>query len=321
MLRNNAILDAEAHRTLPRVPDPRAIGRLSEEVVATGGGEAATTTAGGAAGTATGDRTLMTIGAAAMRAQAVHVAVSGASGETARMASTAGIGGAPSGKRKRARSANNLQSCTSGDLSLRPRLGALGQLFKLPPQHKVPVLTTVEFDATFDFQTRSTQPLRASPQFKNGQPWYDAILFELDAEKSTKDGAHDRGDAFHEGHGNSDAGREEMEATIVHAGEVRVIVWCKDDDHAVIYEMDVVDGEPSGPFDARFFTRFKWAGCAPSGPVIRAVPLRNVTRFIHVVPDFKHLASRKGLGLAAARFDGPRADLHAMRYFLNEFDP
>ena len=310
VLRKNAVLDAEAYRTLPLVPNPRGSRRQRVTVPGTGDGAAvvaaaaaeAAETVPNAAGVAAGGSTAPSGG----RGGAMCEATSAVSRATDHALSTAGIGGAPSGKRQRARSANNLQWCKIGDLSQRPGLGAVGQIFKLPPESKVPVLAMVELDATFDCKTRTKQLLRAAPQFKNGKPWYDAILYTLDAEKQTENAVHDDG---------------YVAPNVIHAGEVRAIVRCKDDDYAVTCEMDVVDAEPGCPFGARFCTRFKWAGHASTGPVIRAVPLRNVTRVIHMVPDFKDLASRKGLGVAPARYDGSRADLHAMRYFLNEFYP
>ena len=332
VLRNNATLDAEAYRTLPLVPNPRASGRQRAAVAATRDGTAASAAAAGSAGTnraasevTASDRAPTAGGGGAVCAEAVRAATSGGPGAAADAAAAASINGAPSTNQKRTRSANNLERSTIGDLSQRPGLRALGELFNLPSDRKVPVLATVEFDAVFDCQTRSKQLLRASPKFKTGKPWYDTILFTLDAEDHSKDGVHGNGGGLGESRNGSGASGGVADAgaaaNVIHAGEVRAIIRCKDDDYAIICEMDVVDAEPGCPFNARFCTRFKWAGHASSGSVIRAVPLRNVTRVIHVVPDFKDLASRKGLGAAPARYDGSRADLHAMRYFLNEFYP
>jgi len=54
------------------------------------------------------------------------------------------------------------------DLAKRPGLARLGALFGLPPDRKVPVLSTVEIKATFDCGARGKQLLRAAPKFKTG---------------------------------------------------------------------------------------------------------------------------------------------------------
>jgi len=330
--RKNAVLDSEAYSTLPLVPK-RVTGGRKHDVA--GGAAGAATPAATAAVDMMAAAPAPRVASAGGDAAATSAPVVGApTGGTIPAASVSAVASSSAGDVGRAslkrRPTNNLKWSRIGDLSQRPGLAALGQLFKLSPERKVPVLATVGIDATFDCNTKSRQLLRASPHFKNNKPWYDSILFTLGASEEAKDGGDNGGDesAGADGSANADgSGTGERDSNVgvpravVHAGEVRAIIRCKEDDYAVICAMDVVDAVPGCPFDVRCCTRLRWAGSASTGPVIRAVPLKHVTRVIHVVPDFKDLASRKGMGAAPACDDGPPADLFAMRYFLNEFYP
>jgi len=248
----------------------------------------------------------------------------------------------PAVPKPRRRSPDYLKRKTLGTLAQRPGLTALPALFGLPPNHRVPVLSTVEFTATFDCGTTTKQLLRASPQFRDDRSWYDAILFTVDKGVATTNGS----DGYNTGRGaavgddaaggvassvvsdgtggsrGDDASgiTTEAEATL-HAGEVRAIIRCKEDDFAIVCEMDPVLAETGCPFDARYCTRLKWRVTERGGWVIRGVPLSQVRRLIHVVPDFKDLASRKGLQAAPAAYGAPQPDRIAMRYFCNDFFP
>jgi len=198
----------------------------------------------------------------------------------------------------------------------------------------VPVLSTVEFTATFDCGTTSKQLLRASPHFRDGTAWYDTILFSVDDE-AEKDHAGAAAAPIGpwaggvteapigggaDGRSGDDGGRsvtDDEEA--LHVGEVRAIILCKEADFANVCEMDPVPAEPGCPFEARYCTRLKWRVSDRGGGVIRGGPLSNVRRLLHVVPDFKDLATRKGLQAAPAAYGAPQADCVAMRYFSNEF--
>jgi len=215
---------------------------------------------------------------------------------------------------------------TIGVLSQRPGLAELGELFKLPPTRKVPVLTSVEFTAEFNCGTKTKQLLRASPHFRDERPGIDSILFAVDKPTNcVGDGVADRGHAGSShayGSGsdgaNSHTGRAQEE---LHVGEVRAIIRCREDDYAVVCDMDTVDAEPGCPFWQRECDRLKWAVPSNGGSAIRGVPLSKIRRILHFVPDFKDLAARKGLAAAPAGYGSPAADRHAMRYFVNEFYP
>ena len=66
-----------------------------------------------------------------------------------------------------------------GDLAKRPGLARFGALLGLPPDGKVPVLSTVGIKATFECGAPGKQLLRAAPKFKTRKPWYDAVIFSL----------------------------------------------------------------------------------------------------------------------------------------------
>ena len=269
------------------------------------GGVAATEAGGGVALAAAGRR-------------AVGEASGGAAGGGAASAAVAG-----SGRLAASRPVSNLPRITIAELSKRPGLANLGRLFGLPPHRKVPVLATVEINATFDCEARGKQLLRAAALFKTDKPWYDTIIFTLSHgdEKAANgvvndgDGNRGRDDAA----ASPDADRVEK---VIHVGEVRLIVRCADADYAVVCEMDPVDPEPGCPLAERDCTRLKWTSTTSVGaPVIRAIPVRDVTRVIHVIPDFKDLARRKGFGAAPAGRAASGSDRVDMRYHLNEFYP
>jgi len=216
------------------------------------------------------------------------------------------------------RSAGNLKRVSISTLSKRPGLGLVGQLFKLRPEDTLPILTTVELSAVFDCGYRTKQLVRASPQFRTSKPWYDCVMYAVKTgvavEHEDKDGEANTVDGTNTRCGDQ---REEL-----HIGEVRALVRCREDDYAVVCEFDPIPAEPGCPFDVRECDRLKWAGSAATqGGVIRGVPLSMVRRLVHIVPDFKDLAARKGLQAAPAGYNSPRADVLAMRYFVNAFHP
>ena len=236
----------------------------------------------------------------------------------------------------RRRSPDYLKRHTLGALALRPGLSPLPALFGLPPKHKVPVLSTVEFTATFDCGTTSKQLLRASPHFRDGTAWYDTILFSVDDEVGKDHGGAAAAPTGPwaggvteapigvgaDGRCGNDGGRSASgDEEALHVGEVRAIIRCKEDDFAIVCEMDPVPAEPGCPFEARYCTRLKWRVSDRGGGGIRGVPLSNVRRLLDVVPDFKDLATRKGLQAAPAAYGASQADRFAMRYFSNEFFP
>lgn len=216
------------------------------------------------------------------------------------------------------RTAIYITRCSMDILAQRPGLADIGTLFELPPEGKVPVLSTVEFTAQFDCGTTSRQLLRASPQFRDETPWYDAILFLIDrgrgelADTEQADDKCERDCAI----SPADSVREEL-----YVGEVRAIIRCGEDDYAVVCQMMAVDAVRGCPFSNRECDRISWAVSSNGRHMIRAVPLSKVSRLLHLVPYFQDLAARKGLAAAPAGYRAPLADRLAMNYFVNEFYP
>jgi len=105
-------------------------------------------------------------------------------------------------------------------------------------------------------------------------------------------------------------------------GEVRALIRQETGYSAVIMEMAPVGAEDDYPLAARGCQRVRWqmwdaeAACA-----IRVVPLEQVVRVVHVVPDFAELAARRGFSVAPAARDAPLQDRLDMRYWLNAFYP
>lgn len=88
----------------------------------------------------------------------------------------------------------------------------------------------------------------------------------------------------------------------------------------VVMVMAPVDAEEGYPLAARGFQPLHWqkwyseAECA-----MRFVPLEDVIRVVHFVPDFANLAATRRYGAAAAARDADVQDGIEMRSWLNSF--
>jgi len=145
----------------------------------------------------------------------------------------------------RRRSPDYLKRQTLCTLAPRPGLTALPALFGLLPNHKVPVLSTVEFCATLYCGTTSKPLLRALQHFPDDRSRYDANLFSVDMCVATTSGSS--GDHTGLGAAVGDAAAGGVAAAVVsdctcgsrgdtagertakdeethHAGEVRAII-------------------------------------------------------------------------------------------------
>jgi len=288
----------------------RAVG-ASEEA-----GGAATDASGAPTAGATGNNEAV---AGAVRAIGVTAAADamGANGAAA----VCGNGAPPAGSFSAGgrRLAGALKRVTMRTLSQRSGLALVGDLFKLLPDDVVPVSSTVEIVLVFDCGYRRKQLIQAAHHLRTGKPWYDAIMYATD-KKEVFGETTAGGSAEAVGVGPS-AARADDCGEELRTGEVRALVWCKEDDIAVVCEFEPVPPVSGCPFDATECDRLAWAGSAARGSVIRGVPLRMVRRHVHVPPDFKDLAARKGFQAAPAGYNSPLADLHAMRHSVNDFNP
>lgn len=172
------------------------------------------------------------------------------------------------------------------DIARRPGLGNLSSVLGLPDDHVLPVLGYVRISAKFDCGARARQIVRASRSFREA-PWLDSVIYSSGSDAQT-----------------------------VFVGEVRVLLRLPDAEVAVLCEMAPVDPVPGCPLAARGCTRLRWlqrpgqAACA-----LRVVPVKDLRRVVHVVPDFMELSERKGVGAAPAGESDPLEDRLAMRFF------
>lgn len=192
----------------------------------------------------------------------------------------------------RPRTTHHLPHMTVEQLSRRPGLSNLSSVIGLPPEFVLPVPGHVRISAKFNCGRRARQIVRASRSFL-GAPWLDSVMYSAGSDSQT---------AF--------------------IGELRALLRLPDADVAVVCEMAPVDAVPGCPLAARGCTRLQWlrrageADCA-----LRVVPVKDLRRVVHVVPDFLELRERKGVGAAPAGENDPLEDRLAMRFFLNVFYP
>jgi len=91
---------------------------------------------------------------------------------------------------------------------------------------------------------------------------------------------------------------------------------------ALIREWEPVEPVPGCPFHARGCRRLKWLMHAGDTNIsVREVPIANVRRLAHVVPDFGDLLRRRGIEAVPPASGAPLYDELEMRFFVNAFLP
>jgi len=213
------------------------------------------------------------------------------------------VGGAGSGRacrrRRRRRAASgsatkayHLTRVPVGEIARRPGLARLSTMLGLHPGDKVHALSRVSIEGVYDCGGKSKQLLRSAEDFR-GACWYDSVIYKPTAISDQRC-----------------------------VGEVRAIIRMEAGDLAVIMEMAPVNADDGCPLAERGCQRLQWlkwdgeVDCA-----VRLVPIEQVMRVVHVVPDFADLAARRGFGVGAVARDGPLSDRLAMRYWMNAFYP
>lgn len=199
---------------------------------------------------------------------------------------------ATEGGAQRPAASHHLAHETVAKVAQRPGLGNLPSLLGLQADYVLPVLGYVRIPATFDCGTRAPQIVRASRSFREA-PWLDAVIYSVGEDKRT-----------------------------VFVGEVRALLRRPHGDIAVVCEMEPVSAVFGCPLAARGCTRLKWLR-RPGGVncSLRVVPVKDFRRVAHVVPDFRDLDMRRGVGAAPAGELDPLDQRLAMRFFLNAFYP
>lgn len=202
------------------------------------------------------------------------------------------------------RSIHKVPRIAVGALAQRPGLGRLASVLGMDPNVKVPVLGQVKFLAELDCGTRLPQTLRASENYRRKGAWFDAIVYTVAGEAPVVDAS---------GTAN----------VRLHYGEVRALVRHKEEDVAVVCDMDAVEADAACPLGQRECTRLKWrVPAAEQGSwSITAVPVSRVRRVVHVVPDFGELSARLGVKALPARYTASVDERRDMRYYENAFYP
>jgi len=186
----------------------------------------------------------------------------------------------------------HLDRTTVSAITARPGLAGAATLLHMDPDAVVRVTKSMTIDARFDCGTVCKQIVRGTPDYR-GAPWFDAVLFHAGKRTSR-----------------------------VRAGEVRALVRKPEGDVALVVEMVPADATQGCPLERHGCFRLRWN--FPDGAaecVARQVPLHRIRRLIHVVPDFKDLAERRGYEAKPASPESPPQDRREMRYYLNALYP
>lgn len=153
----------------------------------------------------------------------------------------------------------------------------------------------VFFQARLEDGRRVRQVLRASAVF-HGMEWYDHVLYQ-------------------------------PSGTEPNYGQVRLLVRLPcGSDVAIVAELEHVLSADECPLSARGCTNLQWTtvvvGGEPSAArhvKLHAVPVKNITRVVHVVPDSADMCRRLGVGSSPPSFGEIGEGLCSMRYLLNAF--
>jgi len=202
------------------------------------------------------------------------------------------------------RSIHKVPRIPVGELAQRPGLGRLASVLGLSPNVKIPVLGEVRFLAELDCGTRLRQTMRASMNYRRKGPWFDAIVYTVVGEAPVIDAS-----------GNS---KEPL-----HYGEVRALLRDREEDVAIVCDLDEVDVDEGCPLGQRECTRLKWTVPPPEQGdwSVTAVRISRVRRVIHVVADFAELSARRGVKALPARYTASVTERRDMRYYENAFYP
>jgi len=189
---------------------------------------------------------------------------------------------------------------TVEELSQLPGMGALGDLLGLRASERVGSPAFLLIEAHLDGGGTLRQLLRAS-SICHGAPWHDHVMYSPFPEAAER-----------------------------RYGQVRLFVRGGDGrTFAVVARMRLV-GASVCPLSARGCLQLRWemdasgardAADAVSRVVLELVPLGDIVRMVHIVPDVGDLFSRQGLGADPPSFGGSGPLVEDMLYLLNAFMP
>lgn len=190
---------------------------------------------------------------------------------------------------------------TVGALSQRPGLARLSSLLDIHPNTKLHVLGRVIFMAKLDDGTALRQTLRSYSAFRLKGTWFDVAVYTIDGDAPVVD--------------------EDGVKPRMRYGEVRALLRYREEDVAIVCDLQVVDAEEDCPLAERGCKRFKWAvpHSREGDWQLRVVPMSRILRVTHVVPDFAELTARCGVKALPARYCAPVAERRKMRFYENAF--
>lgn len=183
------------------------------------------------------------------------------------------------------------------DLAAMPGMSMLADVTGLPGAERVAVPKHVFFQARLEDGRRVRQVVRAAAVF-HGKEWYDHVLYQPSGTEPSY-------------------------------GQVRLLARLPGgSDVAVVAEMQRVLSADECPLSARGCTNLQWTtvvvGGEPSAPrhvKLRAVPVNNIRRVVHAVPDSADMCRRLGVGRSPPFFGDIGEGVCSMRYLLNAFFP
>lgn len=177
------------------------------------------------------------------------------------------------------------------------RLQQLPALLGVASTSQLIVANTFKLEAVLPWRVRPvSQLLRAAPDLYR-KPWYDHVWYTVPGSGSP----------------------------VLHLGLARLLLRAVDGkkcDTVVLQCLEAAEARPGCVLSEFNCRRFKWQIHPTTRmPVLLAVPLADVRRLEHVVPDFEDLCERWGLmGTPTTIPDTPR-EREEQRFFTNPFFP
>jgi len=176
------------------------------------------------------------------------------------------------------------------DLALRPGLGIVAAVLNLSGSHRVRLTQPLDSSARFECGATMPQRLRATMKDR-GAPWLYHVVFHPPGKPAKRRSDH-----------------------------VRAIVRRHDGDHALLCFLRPTDKDLECLLQSRGWVHLQWHMAPGAADVMLVwVPLRDILRMGHVVPDFAELTGRVDVDTATADFHAALGERMAMRFFLNAF--
>ena len=187
------------------------------------------------------------------------------------------------------------QRLTVSDVQALPGMGAFGELLDKNPDCSLVVTSSFSFYCTFEWGAPSVVQTACASDSYLGKPRYDYIWYtDMDGQRAL--------------------------------GWVRLVVRMlggAQDDFAVVRRLEPVAPIAQCALSRSGCRRMAWRFDTPADdwPLLHCVPLCQVLRIEHVVPDFEDLCDRHGLRAVPSNTPDTAAERHAQRFFTNSFYP